>query len=77
MRSFLTRVNGDIPNVESVTISCLTAIDPVSVCIVFENRWRAFLNTVILDPQGPVEIVIEKFVIEKKRLFFEIIQQRY
>ncbi len=38
MRSFLSRVNEDIPNVESVTISSLTAIDPVSVCMVFENR---------------------------------------
>jgi ATP-dependent DNA helicase PIF1 len=61
MRSFLTRVNEDIPNVESVTISSLTAIDPVSVCTVFENRWRAFLNTVILDPQGPVGIVTDYF----------------
>jgi hypothetical protein len=60
-RSFLTRVNEDIPNVESVTISSLTAIDPVSVCMVFENRWRAFLNTVILDPQGPVGIVTDYF----------------
>ena len=59
MRSFLTRVNEDIPNVKSVTISSLTAIDPVSVCMVFENRWRAFLNTVILDPQGPVGIVTD------------------
>ncbi len=38
MRSFLTRVNEIIPNVDSVTLSSLTAIDPVSVCMVFENR---------------------------------------
>jgi hypothetical protein len=29
--------------------------------MVFENRWRAFLNTVILDPQGPVGIVTDYF----------------
>jgi hypothetical protein len=61
MRSFLTRVNEDIPNFDSVTISSLTAMDPVSVCMVFEKRYRAFLNTVILDPQGPVGIVTDYF----------------
>ncbi len=44
-----------------MTISRLTAIDPVSVCMVFEKRWRAFLNTVILDPQGQVGIVTDYF----------------
>ena len=29
--------------------------------MVFENRWRAFLNTVILDPQGPVGVVTDYF----------------
>jgi hypothetical protein len=61
MRSFLTRLNEDITNVENVTISSLTAIDSVLVCMVFENRRRAFLNTVILDPQGPVGIVTDYF----------------
>jgi hypothetical protein len=61
IQSYLTRVNEEIQNIESVTISSLTAIDPVSVCMVFENRWRAFLNTVILDSPGPVGIVTDFF----------------
>jgi hypothetical protein len=33
----------------------------IRIYVFFENRWRAFLNTVILDPQGPVGIVTDYF----------------
>ena len=61
MRNYLIQLNDDILNVEHATINSLVAADPVSVCSVFEARWRCFLKNVIMDPDGHLGTVKHYF----------------
>ena len=50
----LRKTNADLENVEKARIGSLCAIDPVTVTSQFEQRYRAFLNNIILDKNGPL-----------------------
>lgn len=58
----LRKANTHIPNVDKIKINCLCCHDPVTVCIHFRQRWKAFEEQVLKNPEGPLGKVILLFV---------------
>jgi hypothetical protein len=51
LKEFLIENNKDIADIEAYSINELFALDPVSVSIFWEKKFRAFFNKVILAPE--------------------------
>ena len=51
---YIRTINKDVPNIDRMTPGELCAMDPVSVSIHFEKKWRAIFKKLILSKDTPI-----------------------
>ena len=72
---FFKKMNPDLIINENMNYAELFLIDPVSATIYFENRWRSFLNNVLLSKDSPLGEITNYFWRIEYQVLFKFLMQ--
>ncbi len=61
LRKFLLDRNNDLPDIKNKTLSQLCQLDPISVEIFWDKKFRIFFKEIIRNQHGPLGIIHEHF----------------